>query len=368
MESTRQETPALSQAYQIIQQNALKAAAAKKVSDKIVKGIFAGITLLCSSIIVVVTFFILIKGLLPFIKTYSENGTAGKANLGYFLTGLRFNSGFDATSQSFFYGVGFLVVNTLYINLIVSLIAIPTAILTALFIARIAPKPLAKICQAGIDLLAAIPSVIYGIFGLGVIVPLVKAISQGLGMKGTSGISLLAGALILSLMALPTIISVSVTALNAVDDGQLKGSLALGASKTQTNFKIALVNAKSGIFAGIILGIGRSLGEATAISMVAGSPTYGITWNIFEPAVTLSSEMLLSIGEAVPNSLNYDVRFSAGIMLMLIIILTNLILNDVKDHVASIDKRPLAIVRFIHLLQRWFRYLGSFIRGKVHAN
>jgi phosphate transport system permease protein len=242
------------------------------------------------------------------------------------------------------------------------------AILTALFIARIAPKPLAKICQAGIDLLAAIPSVIYGIFGLGVIVPLVKSISQGLGMKGTSGISLLAGALILSLMALPTIISVSVTALNAVDDGQLKGSLALGASKTQTNFKIALVNAKSGIFAGIILGIGRSLGEATAISMVAGSPTYGITWNIFEPAVTLSSEMLLSIGEAVPNSLNYDVRFSAGIMLMLIIILTNLILNDVKDHVASIDKRPLAIVRFIHLLQRWFRYLGSFIRGKVHAN
>jgi phosphate transport system permease protein len=336
--------------------------------DKIIKRIFLGMALLSGSIILIVIIFILYKGLLPFFKTYTVNGQSGSADFGYFLTGLRFNAGYDTETGRFLYGVGFLIVNTLLLNLFVAVLAIPCSILTALFIAKIAPKILARILQSGIELLAAIPSVIFGIFGIGVIIPIIKSIANGIGIVSANGISLISGAIILSMMALPTIVTISLTALNAVDENQMKGSLALGASPIQTDFKIALRGAKSGIFAGIILGIGRSLGEATAVSMVCGSPIYGITLNPFLPTVTLSSQMLLSIGEAVPGSLNYDARFSAGIMLLLIILLNNAVLNDIKSHFTDINKRPLAIVRAFHALQRGVQFLVFYTRGLFHGN
>ncbi|MFA6829697.1 MAG: phosphate ABC transporter permease subunit PstC [Bacilli bacterium] len=356
----------IEKACKIFQTNAEKSAKRKLVTDKIVKNIFLGITVFCASIIIIVTGFIIVKGVMPFIATYSENGNTGKVDIGYFLTGMRFSSGYDSDSGQFLYGVGFLIINTLILNILVSIIAVPTAILTALFIAKIAPKAVSKIFQAAIDLLAAIPSVIYGIFGVGVIVPLIRSFANSIGYVSSSGISMLSGALVLALMILPTIISVSVTALNAVDENQIKGSLALGASKTQTNFRISLGNAKSGIFAGIILGIGRSLGEATAVSMICGSPTFGITINPLDPTVTISSQMLLAIGEAVPGSLNYDVRFSAGICLMIIIIITNLILNDVKEHVSSVDKKPLFITKVFLLIKKETLTVFYFLKEKLN--
>lgn len=339
----------------------VKKAEHKHKLDKVIKGLFLFITLICASVIVVVTIFIIYKGVLPFVKKYTENGETGSTSLTYFFSGLRFQNGFDEQTQKFLYGVGYLIVNTLFINVVAALISIPTSILTALFIARIAPRPLAKIMQVGIDLLAAIPSVIYGVFGVGVIIPLVKTIARNIfNISSASGISLLSGAIILALMSIPTMISLSVTSLKTVNEEIIKGSLALGASKTQTNFKICLKGAKSGIFAGIILGIGRALGEATAVSMVSGSPTYGITSSIFDPTVTLTSQMLLSLGEAVPDSLNYDVRFSAGICLMAIIIITNVILNDVKDHISSVEKKPLLITRLALFLKGLLAKISSF--------
>ena len=143
-----------------------------------------------------------------------------------------------------FFLVFFLVLNTVYLNILVAVIAIPRSVLTALFIARIAPKWLVIIRQNVIDLLAAIPSVIYGIFGLGVIVPLIKSMVNGTSWGvARTGISMLAGALVLSIRILPTILSVSVNAIKTVDKNQITGSLALGASPTQTNFKIVLKNA-----------------------------------------------------------------------------------------------------------------------------
>lgn len=143
-----------------------------------------------------------------------------------------------------FFLVFFLVLNTVYLNILVAIIAIPGSVLTALFIARIAPKWLAIIRQNVIGLLAAIPSVIYGIFGLGVIVPLIKSMVNGTSWGvARTGISMLAGALVLSIRMLPTILSVSVNAIKTVDKNQITGSLALGASPTQTNFKIVLKNA-----------------------------------------------------------------------------------------------------------------------------
>ncbi len=326
--------------------NEIKRANRKKKTDKIVRIIFLLITTICASIIFVVLGFILVKGLTPFFKTYSENGNPeAKMSFSFLLFGNIFNGGYDAKTNTYHYGAGFLFVNTILLNLLTAILAIPTGVLTALFIVRIAPKKLGKVIETGVDLLAAIPSVIFGIFGLGVIVPIIKNICQAIGLVSVSGISMLAGAIVLSLMIIPTIVSVSVTALKAVDENQIKGSLALGASPTQTNFKIALRGAKSGIFAGIILGLGRSLGEATAISMVCGSPLRNITWNPLNPVTTLSSEILLAFGEASYGSLNYDARFSAGILLMVLILITNLILNDVKNHISSIDKKPIFIVK-----------------------
>lgn len=343
----------------------VKRADRKKRTDKVVRMIFLLITGICASIIFVVLGFILVKGLTPFFKTYSENGNPeAKMSFSFLLFGNIFNGGYDSVSNTYHYGAGFLFVNTILLNLLTAIIAIPTGVLTALFIVRIAPKKLGKVIETGVDLLAAIPSVIFGIFGLGVIVPIIKNICHSIGLVSVSGISMLAGAIVLSLMIIPTIVSVSVTSLKAVDENQIKGSLALGASTTQTNFKIVLRGAKSGIFAGIILGLGRSLGEATAISMVCGSPLRGITWNPLEPVTTLSSEILLAFGEASYGSLNYDARFSAGILLMVLILITNLILNDVKNHISSIDKQPIFVVRIYKSIKTFVLVIVQKIKDK----
>lgn len=337
----------------------------KRRGDKLSRGIFFALALLCASIIVVVIVFIVFKGLSPFIDAYKQgDNPSAKSDLGFFLTGNIFNGGYDADKGKYEYGAGFLLVNTLFLNLGVAVLAIPLSVFTSLFIVRIAPKFLSHLIQTGVDLLASIPSVIYGIFGLGVIVPLIRSACNGLGLSSYSGISMLAGIIVLSLMISPTIISVSVTSLKTVNDAQIKGSLALGASKTQTDFKICLTGAKSGIFAGIILGIGRSLGEATAVSMVCGSRLRGITFNPLESTVTLSSEILMEIGEAVPGSLNYDVRMSAGILLMLVILFFNLILNDVKKHYSSIDRPPLFIVKVFLVINNLMKKTFSHRKGK----
>lgn len=181
-----------------------------------------------------------------------------------------------------------------------------------------------------VTVLAGIPSVIIGVFGVGFICPMVRDFGNFFGIQTAGGKSGLSAIIVLALMSLPTITSMSVTALKAVDKKMILASLALGASPTQTNFKIVLTDAQSGIFAGIILGIGRSLGEATAIQMVTGAIS-GPEFNIFENTATITTVMLKGIGEATIGSLNYEARFSAGLILMLIIITTNVGLNAIRD-------------------------------------
>ncbi len=353
------------QAQQIIFSNAVKSSDRKRRTDKIVRGIFLVVTVLCASIILIVAGYILVKGIMPFFQTYNEGSNSGSASLTYFLFGTTFKYGYDAATGYFWYGAWHLVFNTIYINILAAIISIPTSILTALFITRIAPKPLAKTISTGVDILAAIPSVIYGIFGMGVIVPIVKSIANAFGMVSASGMSLFSGAIILALMSIPTMVSVSVTSLQAVDEALIQGSMALGATKTQTNFKICLSAAKSGIFAAIILGIGRAMGEATAVSMVSGASISGLTLNPFDSTMTLTSQMLSAIGEAVNGSLNYDIRFSLGILLMLIIIVTNLILNDVKESLSSVEKRPIFIVRWAYKIRDFSVFIYRKIKNAV---
>ena len=132
----------------------------------------------------------------------------------------------------------------------------------------------------------------------------------------------------------PTITSMSITAISSVDRALEEGSLALGATKTQTNFKVVLIAAKSGIFAGAILGIGRAF-EATAVAMVAGNKMFGPTFDLFDITRTLTSTMLSGLKET--TGLDYDIRFSVGLVLMVVILVSNFLLNLAKKKVGNMS-------------------------------
>jgi len=301
----------------------------KNLQDKIVKNIFFSSTILSASFIILIVIFILVKGIAPFVSSkYISN-----VNLFDFLTGIKWLDG--ATGISTDYGVGFLIINTIIVVLISLLISIPVSILTGLFIAKIAPKRVREIFRTVVELLASIPSIIYGVFGLGVIAPVIMNIAEVLGFQSSGGLSLITTSIVLGMMTIPTITVISENSIRSVDKILEEGSLALGASPTQTQLKVLIPAAKSGIFAGIILGIGRALGEATAVSMVSGNRFSGLVFNPFDTTSTLTSRMLLGIKET--TGIDYDIRFSVGLVLMLVIILANIILKVIMKKVGNLD-------------------------------
>lgn len=299
----------------------------KKKVDTVVKWIFFVIAAICASIIIFVVIFIIYKGILPFVSTYvsSDGKTTGTQSFAGFFNSVTWNGG------EFQHSGGYLVINTLYVTVLSLVISIPLSILTSVLITRIAPKSLSAVFQAGIELLAAVPSVIYGLFGIGYINPIVESLGSAVGFSTHGGASLLSAVFVLALMSIPTMTLMSTTAIKSVNQSMINASLALGASPTQTNFKIVLKDASSGIFAGIILGVGRALGEATAVQMVIGNSMSGITANPLDTSATLTSTMLMGMGEANVGSMGYDIRFSAGILLMLLIIIIDLALNYIKN-------------------------------------
>ncbi len=313
---------------QTLQRDLVRRADRKRRTDRVVKGIFFLIAALCASIIIFVTGFIIVKGILPFVTDYvsaHDSTQTGRQNFISFFTLTTWNGG------EFNHGAGFLIVNTLYATLLSLILSIPISIFTSLFIVRIAPKPLGAIFQSGVELLAGIPSVIFGLFGMGVISPFVKLLASAFDYQSAGGTSLLSGVIILAMMSIPTMTSMSITAIKAVDPALIKASLALGASPAQTNFKVVLKDAQSGIFAGIILGVGRALGEATAVQMVIGNAASGPTFNPLDISSTLTTAILMGIGEATPNTMGYDIRFSAAILLILVIFAIDISLNAIKD-------------------------------------
>jgi len=312
----------------MLEQTNLKAVKRKVAGDKLVRALFLLLALFCASIIVVVVAFIVIKGVTPFVKVYPDSVGGKPLHVGEFLTGMRW--------MAPAYGVGFIIINTILITIIALLIAVPLSIFSALLITRIAPKPVAKTLMYTVELLASIPSIIFGVFGAAIITQIVKSFGNLFNYQTAGGLSMLAGGIVLALMIYPTITMLSISSINAVGDEIIHGSLALGASETETNFKVVLTSAKSGIFAGIILGVGRALGEATAVSMVVGNAGTGPTWNPLDPTRTLTTTMLQSLHEVSSTSIDYEVRFSVGIILMVVIIATNLALNSIKRRVGNI--------------------------------
>lgn len=302
----------------------MKNSSLKLKIDKIVHIIFMAIGIICASSIVLIIGFILIKGISPFVTKYENGDHAGFFK---FLFGTIFSKGN--------YGALGLVINTIFIVFLSALIALPISVLTALFIVRVAPKKIGMIMQTIVELLASIPSIIFGLFGMGVINPMVRDIAKAFNMQTAGGVSTLSVIIVLVMMIMPTITMLSITSMRAVKNDLIQASLALGATKSQTNFKIVIGGAKSGIFAALILGVGRALGEATAVSMVCGGAP-GISIGLFDTTSTITSAMMQGIFES--SGLNYDIRFSLGILLIVIILVTNIILNKVKKRLCRYEK------------------------------
>lgn len=296
-----------------------------KSFDRFFEYFFMAMAMLSASFIVIIVLFVFTKGISPFMKNYEY----GQVNLYEFLTGNVYRQDMQI------YGVGFIIINTLISSFLSLLISFPISVLTALFITKIAPKRLSGIMQSVIELLASVPSIVYGVFGSGVITVFVMKLSNLFGVTTFGGSSLLSVVLLLSIMIFPTLTSMSITAIKAVDIDLEKASLALGATKMQTNFNIVLKAAKSGIFAGAILGLGRAFGEATAVAMVAGNKLFGPTFNPFDITRTLTSTMLAGLKET--TGLDYDIRFSIGLVLIVVIFTSNTLLNYAKKKVGNMS-------------------------------
>jgi phosphate transport system permease protein len=296
----------------------------KKAKDAIGKMLFRAAGVISASLIVLIFVFIAMRGLRVFFPNYEY----GQVNLWDFLTGLTWRQ--DQGK----YGVLFIVINTLVSAIGAAILSFPISVLTALFVVKIAPKKLKVVFTTVVELLAAVPSVVYGVFAAGVIVKGVDSLASSFGISTFGGNSLLAVIILLAIMIFPTMTSIAIVAIEAVSEDIELGSLALGASRTQTNFKVVLASAKSGIFTGLILGLGRAFGEATAVSMVAGNKFYGPTTNLFDITRTLTSTMLSGLKET--TGLDYDIRFSVGIVLMIVIFITNYLIHLVKNRIGSV--------------------------------
>lgn len=293
----------------------------KKIKNIFFKGIFTLCGIIAGSMILLIVGFIFMKGIMVFLPSYGPD----RVDFWKFISGLKWQA------ESGQYGVLFIVINTLVSSFFAIILSFPVAVLTALFIVKIAPKWLSAFLQLVIELLAAIPSVVYGVFASGVIVLFVDQVAVFFGFSTFGGRSLMSVVILLAIMILPTMTSLSITAIASVSKDLENASLALGASKTQTHFKVVLASAKSGIFAGLILGLSRALGEATAVSMVAGNRSLGPTLNPFDITRTLTSTMLSGLSET--SGADYDIRFSVGIVLILMILISNVVIHAVKKKV-----------------------------------
>lgn len=245
------------------------------------------------------------------------NGIPAMAEVGVF----RFLSGSQWEPSNDIYGIFPMILGSLYVTAGAIIIGVPVGILTAVFMARFCPKKLYRIIKPAVDLLAGIPSVVYGFFGLMVIVPFIRD------YLGGSGSSMLAASVILGIMILPTIVNVSEAAIRAVPESYYEGSLALGATHERSVFFTVVPAAKSGIMAGVILGVGRAIGETMAVVMVAGNQAV-IPSGILKGLRTLTANIVLEMGYAA--DLHRGALIATAAILFVFILIINLTFSLIK--------------------------------------
>ena len=219
------------------------------------------------------------------------------------------------------YGILPMILGSIYVTAGAILLGVPIGILVAVFMTRFCPKWLYKILKPAVDLLAGIPSVVYGFFGLMVIVPLIRDLFGG------SGTSLLAASIVLGIMILPTIISVSESAIRTVPESYYEGSLALGASHERSVFRVVLPAAASGVMAGVILGVGRAIGETMAVIMVAGNQA-ALPRGLFSGVRTMTANIVLEMGYAA--DLHREALIATAVVLFVFILIINVSFSVLK--------------------------------------
>lgn len=250
------------------------------------------------------------------------NGIPAMKEIGLFsfLTGTKWAPNNSPAS----YGVLPMIVGSIYITAGAIIVGVPIGILTAVFMARYCPFKIYHMLKSAVDLLAGIPSVVYGFFGLVVLVPFIREVFRSFECKGSS---ILTASLLLGLMILPTIIGVSEAAIRAVPDSYYEGALALGATRERSMFFVVLPAAKSGIMAGVILGVGRAIGETMAVIMVAGNQAR-IPNSIFQGVRTLTSNIVIEMGYA--SGLHREALIATGVVLFIFILMINLLFSLLK--------------------------------------
>jgi len=235
------------------------------------------------------------------------------------------------TAENPSYGIAFIILTSIIGTGASILLGVPIALLTAVFLTEISGKKLAAIVGPAVELLAAIPSVIYGLLGLMILNPMMYRLEKYLfegdpSHQFTGGSNLLSAVIVLAIMILPTVVNVSASSIRAVDDNLRAASLAMGASKIQTIFKVIIPAAKSGIMTGVVLGIGRALGEAMAINMVAGGSV-----NLplpFNSVRFLTTQLVSEMGYA--EGLHRQVLFTVGLVLYIFIMIINILLQKLR--------------------------------------
>ena len=294
----------------------------KSLTEKIAKTIFFITAAVAIFAVLIITFYMIIKGTPAFKKVG--------------VTNLFFNSKWAPTANPGSYGISYVILSSVVGTAASVLLGVPIGLMTAVFISEMAGKRSGAVVRSAIELLAAIPSVIYGLIGMMVLNPWMyklekKIFAQDAVHQFTGGSNMLSAIIVLAIMILPTVISVSVSSIKSVSGSLRQASLALGATKIQTIFKVVIPAAKSGILTGVVLGVGRALGEAMAINMVAGGAV-----NLplpFNSVKTLTTQIVSEMGYA--GGLHRQVLFTVGLVLYVFIMIVNLVLLKARKKVTE---------------------------------
>ena len=222
------------------------------------------------------------------------------------------------------FGILPMILGSIYVTAGAIIIGVPIGIFMAVFMAKFCPGSLYKILKPAVELLAGIPSIVYGFFGMEVLVPLLRNTIAAFNCKGNS---MLAASILLGIMILPTIIGVSESAIRAVPNSYYEGSLALGADHERSVFFAVLPAAKSGILAGVVLGIGRAIGETMAVIMVAGNQP-AMAHSIFKGVRTMTANVVIEMGYA--TGIHREALIATGVVLFVFILLINLLFSVIK--------------------------------------
>ena len=285
----------------------------KSIVENVAKIIFTVCAVVAIFAVLSITIYMFLKGAPAFFKVGVLN--------------LLFGTKWAPTAADPSYGILYIILTSIIGTAVSILIGVPIALLTAVFLTEVSNKKL----SAAVELLAAIPSVIYGLLGLMILNPVLYKLEKHIFANSathqfTGGSNLLAAIIVLAIMILPTVINMSVSSIQAVPQQMRAASLALGATKIQTIFKVTVPAAKSGIMTGIVLGIGRALGEAMAINMVAGGTvSFPLPFNSVR---FLTTQLVSEMGYA--SGLHRQVLFSVGLVLFVFIMIINLTLMKLK--------------------------------------